>query len=565
MAMPLDDSSHSSSGTLVEPVSVETHRGGVEREDIRGQSRAARLAFPALFLAIGATLLVLFLGILKINNGTFLYTLDDPYIHLALSDQIRHGNYGLYPGTHAAPSSSILFPFLLATVAGTRLHPYFPLLLNICALFFTVEVMRRFLRHLRLGEDAFAIAVQAGAIYLMALCFNLIGVVFTGLEHSLHIATVAAIVYGLAIFAESRRIPAWLPFAIVLCPLLRYEGLALSVGALLVLALRRRVKTAVATFAVIVVLLGSFSLFLIRLGLPPLPSSILSKSGVAAGSVDAGHGQLLAGLSRNFELVIVHPSGMILLLIGVFAGTICASCLFVGPRGWTPRGLMALTLLAMVGGHAVAGRFGWLDRYEDYLLLGAGLLCIYLAQSVLREALAPSQRDRSVLVGGFTAAMLLFGGRYWLMTVRVPLAANNIYEQQLQMHCFIDRFYKGPVAINDLGLSSYHNPYPILDLGGLGSEAARKLIAAHADPAQYQAFVAANNVHLVMVYEEWFEDSIPESWQRVGTLSLSRPHLSATESDVQFYATDNATAARVRGELAAFQKTLPPRVELEIY
>jgi hypothetical protein len=523
------------------------------------------MAFPAAFFVIGAALLTLFFGILEINNGTFLYTLDDPYIHLALSDQIRHGNYGLYPGTHAAPSSSILFPFLLATVSGTPLHPYFPLLINVCALFFTVEIMRRFLLHLHLGRDAAATVVQAIALCLMAFCFNLIGVVFTGLEHSLHIATVAAIVYGLALFVDSRRMPAWLPFAIVLCPLIRYEGLALSVGALLVLALRGRLKTALATFAAIVALLGSFSLFLIKLGLPPLPSSILSKSGVAAGSVDGGHGQLLAGLSRNFELVITHPSGMILLLIGVFAGVICARDLFVRPRGWTPGGLMALTLLAMIAGHTVAGRFGWLDRYEDYLLAGAALLCIYLAQSVLREALAPFRRDRFVLVGGFAAAMLLFGGRYWLMTLRVPLAANNIYEQQLQMHRFIDGFYKAPVAINDLGLSSYRNPYPILDLGGLGSEAARKLIAAHAGPAQYQAFVAANNVHLVMVYEEWFEDSIPDTWQRVGTLSLSRPHLSATQSDVQFYATDNATAARVRQELAAFQKTLPPRVQLEIH
>jgi hypothetical protein len=219
----------------------------------------------------------------------------------------------------------------------------------------------------------------------------------------------------------------------------------------------------------------------------------------------------------------------------------------------------------MIAGQAVAGRFGWLDRYEDYLLLGAALLCIYLAQSVIRNALAPVHKDRLVLVCGFVVALLVFGGRYWLMTVNVPLAANNIYEQQLQMHHFIDGFYKGPVAINDLGLSSYHNPYPILDLGGLGSEAARKLIAAHATAEDYKAFVAANNVHLVMVYEDWFPDQIPDTWQSVGMLSLSRRNLSASRRDVQFYATDNATAARVRQELAAFRKTLPPRIELAIY
>jgi hypothetical protein len=276
--MAVDDSLHSSSGTLVEPVSIETHSSPFDRDRIAPASLASRLAFPAAFLAIGVTLLVLFFGILRINNGTFLYTLDDPYIHLALSDQIRHGNYGLYPGTHAAPSSSILFPFLLATASGTPLHPYFPLLINVCAIFLTAEIMRRFLLHLNLGTDTFAVVAQAAALYLMALCFNLIGVVFTGLEHSLHIATVAAIVYGLALFLDRGRMPAWLPFAIVLCPLIRYEGLALSVGALLILALRGRIAAALTSLAAIVLLLGSFSLFLVKLGLPPLPSSILSKS-----------------------------------------------------------------------------------------------------------------------------------------------------------------------------------------------------------------------------------------------------------------------------------------------
>ena len=38
---------------------------------------------------------------------------DAPYTHLALAEQIRHGTYGLNPGEPSAPSSTILFPFLL--------------------------------------------------------------------------------------------------------------------------------------------------------------------------------------------------------------------------------------------------------------------------------------------------------------------------------------------------------------------------------------------------------------------------------------------------------------------
>ena len=173
--MATDGSVRSSSATLVDPAPVEPHSAVKSASSV-----FTRLAFSLVFVAVVVALLALFVRILKIDNGTFVYTLDDPYIHLALSDQIRHGNYGLYPGTHAAPSSSILFPFLLALASGTPLHPYFPLLLNVCALFATIEIMRRSLLHLKLGRSTFAIGAQALLLLLMTFCFNLIGVVFTG-------------------------------------------------------------------------------------------------------------------------------------------------------------------------------------------------------------------------------------------------------------------------------------------------------------------------------------------------------------------------------------------------
>ena len=83
--------------------------------------------------------------------------------------------------------------------------------------------------------------------------------------------------------------------------------------------------------------------------------------------------------------------------------------------------------------------------------------------------------------------------------------------------------------------------------------------------AAYRAFVAENGVHLVIVYQEWFPGEIPEDWQRVGTLSLSRTPISAAYRDAQFYVTDSATASQVRNELASFQKTLPPGVKLTIF
>ena len=206
-------------------------------------SRISMVAFLLVLMVTAAILLGLIISILRLNNGNFIYSMDDPYIGLAFSDQLRHGNYGMIAGVHAAPDSSILYPFLLATASGTPLHPYLPLILNILALFATLVIIWRLFTHLRLVEDTFGIVVQASALLMLALCSNMIGVVFTGLEHSLHIAAVAATVYGIALFLDKGKMPVWLPAVIVLAPLLRYEGLALSFAALLVLALRGRWHT----------------------------------------------------------------------------------------------------------------------------------------------------------------------------------------------------------------------------------------------------------------------------------------------------------------------------------
>ena len=68
-------------------------------------------------ISVAMTLAAL-LAVLVRNHGVFAYTLDAPYIHLALADQIGDGNYDINAGEAAAPSSTILYPFLLAVLSS---------------------------------------------------------------------------------------------------------------------------------------------------------------------------------------------------------------------------------------------------------------------------------------------------------------------------------------------------------------------------------------------------------------------------------------------------------------
>ncbi|MGP8268743.1 MAG: hypothetical protein ACLQLH_01640 [Terracidiphilus sp.] len=527
-------------------------------------SRVQTTTFLLALIFVGLILIGLILSILKLNDGTFLYTMDDPYITLALSDQISHGNYGVNTGLHAAPASSILFSFLLAAAARFPIHQYFPLIINCLALFVTLWIVWRFFQHLRLAGDTFGWVVQAIALVLLAVCLNLIAVVFCGAEHSLHIMATAACIYGLALFLDKGEMHAWLPAVIVLAPLLRYEGLPLSIGALLILALRGYWRTAAGSFASIVLLLGSFSAFLLSMKLPPISSSILTKSDVAANGVSGSGAGLLQSIGWNILLIAIHPVGLVVLTIGVAAAVRCYKELPARPWRWTSHGLMALGLVCLVDGYAAGGRFGGLDRYEDYVLLGTAMMGIYLSQNAIRDVLV-NKKIRLVASCATALFLVILCFRYIRSTRLVPLESNNIYEQQFQMHRFVNDYYRAPVAVNDLGLVSYRNPNFVLDLGGLASEEARRLRFSNASADAYRDFIGSHGVHLVIIYDEWFVGRIPASWTKVACMALSRERISPAMKEVQFYATDAFTTNQLEPELQAFSKSLPPRVKLIIY
>ncbi len=78
------------------------------------------------------------------NDGTFVYALDDPYIHLDLAKQIATtGVYGVNPGEISSPSSSILWPFLLVPFALTPFFVYMPFIIGLVSAAASAAVLVR--------------------------------------------------------------------------------------------------------------------------------------------------------------------------------------------------------------------------------------------------------------------------------------------------------------------------------------------------------------------------------------------------------------------------------------
>jgi hypothetical protein len=494
----------------------------------------------AVFIALMAGALA---ATLALNGGRLVFTLDDAYIHLALAENIARGHYGVSMGEFSAPSSSILWPFLIAPVARFAPAPALILLLNTLAAAGTLALAWKLLAP---AGDATgtpgAEKLRALGLLLLIPAANLVALAYTGMEHSLQVFLAIAVVAGLAHEARTGRFPAWAVAALVAAPLVRYECLALSVPALVFLYARGHRALALAAAAIMASLLAAFSVFLVGLGLEAFPTSVLAKSGVVS------TGGSLRRVAANLREGLHTPQGVLLAL----GALLLAARALSGPRG-AARGLAAV-VAAGAALHLLAGQYT--GRYELYAWTAVVLTLLHLHKDALYVRVAGLSLWRTaalpILVAGVACAS------YLEATLCVPLDAANIYEQQYQMHRFAADYYRKPVAVNDLGYVSYRNDRDILDLWGLASLEALKLRREHpgGDTVWMARLPRAKGVRLAMIYDAWFA-GVPDSWGRVGDLRLGPKAFSTSRSFVSFYALDCPTFREASLLARDFGATLP--------
>jgi hypothetical protein len=510
-----------------------------------------------LSLAVVGPLLLTIIGIaaaiLWLCHGRLVYSLDDPYISLALADQIAHGHYGVNAGEASSPSSSILYPFVLAAFAWAPWQAWTPFLINSAAAMGLGAMLAREACRLNIVDSRAQIPAAAVLIVILCLALNSVGLVFVGLEHSLHVLTAVFVMFGLAHALDTGRVPAALVVAIVLLPLWRFEGLAEAGLAIVALGIAGLWRPALAAAAAIATALAIDVAGMTALGLPPLPSSVLVKSDIARAGGFAGlvHG-VWANVTGSLATPEAYPAFLLLGLI-----VIRPLLAKTGPRHWLVAAVASGTLVA----HILFGAWGWFARYEDYAVATGAAAAIVLWREPIAAFLA---QPRLVPVAVAAIALLLVGRTYVAAEAATPLASLGIYEQQYQMHRFAADFYRRPVGVNDLGWVGYRNPNYVLDLWGLGSETARTLRANAAnDPGWLERLVAKHRIGLVMIYDSWFTGQIPGSWLRLGELKAAH-HLTAASDTVGIYATSREAAPEAVSALRAFGRDLPPGTRLTI-
>ena len=499
-----------------------------------------------LLVLVGIELWVL----LAMNDGVLVYTLDDPYIHFALAENILAGHYGVSPIEFSAPSSTFLWPIILAPFTAFQVFDYVPFVVNVFAAAATVWFYHSAITTtVSPGEGRKRYPVALIFTCLLIPTTNLVGLIFTGMEHSLQVLLAVMVVCGLIVEARTGRTPRWLLVAIVVGPLVRYESLAVATPALAYLLLRGHIRPALVSAALIMFFLGAFSLFLHSNGVGWLPVSVNANSSVISSpnSVDAVFENLSFNL-KDSQSISFSVALVVLLMVSLLPGRNKAERLF------------ALGMAVSIALHLLLGSFGAFYRYEVYAWASAFLATIYVLRGAITFAL-----DRMPLYVAIALSVILFvaaGPGYWLVPLVTPLASNNIYEQQYQMHRFTTEFYKAPVGVNDLGWVTYRNEHYVLDLWGLASKEALVRRRQARGTNWMNKLTRKHDVRLVMLYEHWFK-KLPEDWRALGKLHLGKRRITPASSAVAFYVLDAEAEEHARTALSDFQQVLPSGVRFE--
>jgi hypothetical protein len=482
------------------------------------------------------------------DSGRLSYPLDDAFIHMAISKNlVEHGVWGITRFEFSSTSSSILYTLVLAlgfVLAGIQV--WLPLMINWLAgawvIYLFTSMASRF--------------VNSTASFILTISFILLvplaGMAVLGMEHTLQVLLTMLFFYQtLKLWkGESYSLPVYFLTAL-LAVSTRYESaflIGLAAGAWLLVF--RNWKNFLLLMIAIALPIILFGLFALSKGGAFFPNSLLAKSNFISGSVSG----YFSGLAGKFLSTGLLYSFLLLPLIYWITRPIKN----IKDISQHPSHLIMLLLAATSLAHLVLASYGWLFRYEAYLvaLLFVALVNTWDHWKALFPAY-PVNRFVFVILG----VVMLFPiiSRFQMIS-HTRRAAKNIADQQVQMADFVNRHFPSEgIAMNDIGaLTFFNNDIRIFDMEGLGTlEVIRQ--KKNLDSNFLRKYVADHKIGIGIFYPHLYHGKIPAEWEQVGTWELLDNFVTAG-STVGFYVIDPSLKEQLVQGLKLHEPLLPSNV-----
>lgn len=503
-------------------------------------------------------------------NGTFVYTLDDAYIHLTIGRTLaEHGVWGVSPREYSSASSSPLWTILLALwcrlFGASDLAPLALNVLFACLLIVVSDSLlcRSWDGHA--GRPWHRFAFQCALMFAIPVP----ALVLSGMEHLLHALLAVLFVLKAAEFlwpsSDSSK-PSEGFFALsaiaALTVATRYESMALVAPVFLVLAWRRNWGRAIPLVLASLLPVVLFGIYSLVNGMPFVPASILVKTIGLAQGLPAW--LLYTPLVKAAMRILACPPLLVMMTLGFYT-LVRASREAPGApfRGAGAAGMFVLAALI----HAEFVGVGWFYRYEAYLI-AVGMTTVLPA--FVNEFPAPaSQRNdrRKVHSTVFYALVIVlfwpFVTRSVLSLVDTPLACRNIGDQQMQLARFLAAKGNGKVvALNDIGAVGYYSDTPMLDLFGLASPEVYRIRIRHEYSTEaIDRLVRRAGAETAILTPDWYKafGGIPASWTQVATWKIENNIICGSDT-VSFYAIEPEARDDLTRRLKEFGPSLPADV-----
>ncbi len=509
---------------------------------------------------------VLLTASLLLNNGHFVYALDDPYIHMTIAKNfVTHGLWAVNGMEFTSASSSPLWTLIISAVYYLfGVNVITPFILNIIFGVLVIIIAYRILVYYEINKHVLFI--------LLAMVYTapMPAILFTGMEHTAQIALCLLFIHSGSklIISEHKNSRTFLLLLLLIAPFitgLRYECMFLVFAVCLLLILKKKVFYSILIFLAGLAPILFYGNISESHGWFFIPNTILIKSKLPEFSlIDIP--RILFRAYKN----IMEPHILVLLSAGISVFILnCRKQKLI----WTQKHVMLLLFILTAILHETFAQNGWFFRYEAYIV-AMGILTIsinvfnYLPEDfslrILKEKFL-NNRIKTFASVTISAPLIM-----WALTaLMTPLAANNIYDQHYQMGLFVKNYAPDiNIAANDIGIISFYSDNYILDLWGLADiNAGAEKIKKTYNTAKIQELANRNKIKLAILYEHWFDQygGLPSSWEKLGTWTITDFNIVCGTETVTFYSTDKTETQNLKRKLEEFSPQLPKSVLHKIF
>jgi hypothetical protein len=533
-------------------------------------------ALAALWITTG---ILQYLAALR-TQGHLIYALDDAYIHMAMAKNLAlHGVYGVTRYEFSSSSSSPLWTLLLALFYFLfGVHESFPFILDLAIASVTLVVV-----YVLMNGVVKKQILQLLALLAIVLFSPLPVLIASGMEHPLHILLAILFLFYAArtiVDDTAARSASNLTILFLLCAaivLTRFESCALVFVVCALFALRKRWTIALGMLAAGILPLLAYQAVSVAHGWQWLPNSILVRAGIVDSGINSMKSIVVVPLASPGIWQFLLRGWNSLLDAPFLAVLVGGSILALGiswhrsRRLWKLEHIMLVSYVITALAHLQFGRIGNFFRYEAYLVaLGVFVLAFSTVGlfGALRQWMGTS---RMKAFGGSVILLLLLQLTIPLFTRSlvslslVPIASQNIYQQQYQMGLFLRKYYAGKViAANDIGAISFLADIHLVDLVGLASADIYRLRESNRFNTEHVLRLCSQKqVNIVVAYAIWLQfEGISEcrrEWKREGEWKISNDVVSGSNV-VSFYAAKTGEERSLIRDLRAFSMTLPPNI-----